>query len=77
MDPSLVSLLRCPVTGLPLSLVSAEAAARLGIASGQVLLREDGRLYYAFEEHGFPQLLPGTGQAVPGTGTAESVSSKE
>jgi uncharacterized protein YbaR (Trm112 family) len=61
MNPALLSLLRCPVTRQPLRLVPAAEAATLGIDGGSVLLREDGRVYYQFEENGFPQLLPGTG----------------
>lgn len=68
MDPALLSLLRCPVTHQPLRLVPAAEAATLGIDGGSVLLREDGRVYYQFEENGFPQLLPDAGHQMPRDG---------
>jgi uncharacterized protein YbaR (Trm112 family) len=66
MDPALLQLLRCPVTRQPLRLVPAEEAATLGLRPQPILLREDGRLYYPFDDHGFPLLLPDSGTAMPG-----------
>jgi uncharacterized protein YbaR (Trm112 family) len=66
MNPAVLSLLRCPVTHQPLRLVPAGEAGQMGLAPQPVLLREDGRMYYTFEAHGFPLLLPGSGVTVPG-----------
>jgi|GEM_PF-2572401 len=66
MDPTLLELLRCPVTHQPLRLTSAAAAVELGLEERPILLREDGLVYFEFEEHGFPLLLPGSGTPVPG-----------
>jgi uncharacterized protein YbaR (Trm112 family) len=66
MDPALLHLLRCPVTRQPLRLLTAEEAAGMGLGSQPVLLREDGRVYYTFEAHGFPLLLPDSGVEVAG-----------
>jgi uncharacterized protein YbaR (Trm112 family) len=66
MNPAVLSLLRCPVTHQSLRLVTAGEAGQMGLGPQPVLLREDGRMYYTFEDHGFPLLLPGSGVAVPG-----------
>ena len=66
MDLPLLSLLRCPLTHQPLRLLTAAEAAHLGLGARELLLREDGRVYYTFEDHGFPLLLPDSGVAVPG-----------
>jgi uncharacterized protein YbaR (Trm112 family) len=65
MDPAVLTLLRCPVTRQKLRLVAAAEAATLGLEAQDVLLREDGRVYYRFDAHGFPFLLPDSGVAVP------------
>lgn len=66
MDPALLRLLCCPVTRQPLRLLTAEEAAGMGLDPLPVLLREDGRVHYTFDDHGFPLLLPDSGVAVPG-----------
>jgi uncharacterized protein YbaR (Trm112 family) len=68
MDPALLHLLRCPVTRQPLRLLTADEAAGMGAGPQAVLLRGDGRIYYTFDDHGFPLLLPDSGVAVPGGG---------
>ncbi len=64
MDPALLERLCCPVTRQPLRLLTEGEAAALGLEPWPVLLRADGRLYYAFDEHGFPVLLPEAGVAL-------------
>jgi uncharacterized protein YbaR (Trm112 family) len=66
MDPALLQLLCCPLTHQPLRLLTAEEAGQRGLGAQELLLREDGRVYYTFEDHGFPLLLPDSGVAVPG-----------
>jgi uncharacterized protein YbaR (Trm112 family) len=66
MDPALLNLLRCPVTQQSLRLMTAAEAVDLGLEAQPVLLREDASMYYIFEDHGFPLVLPGTGKPVPG-----------
>lgn len=61
----MLAMLRCPVTHQSLRLITAAEAVTLGLEAHPVLLRDDSRLYYTFEEHGFPLVLPGTGQPVP------------
>lgn len=65
MDPALLTLLRCPVTQQSLRLITAVEAANLGLEAQPVLLREDACMYYIFEDHGFPLVLPDTGKLVP------------
>ncbi len=67
MDPGLLNLLRCPVSRQPLRLVAGAEALRFGLEERDVLLREDGCVYYIFDDHGFPLLLPDAGRTMPGS----------
>ena len=51
-------LLRCPASGLPLRIASAQELAERGLSDGaQYLIAEDGCHVYAVED-GIPVLLP-------------------
>ena len=54
LSADLVSMLRCPETGLPLRVATTEELARAQIAEG--LTREDGRVVYPIRD-GIPMLL--------------------
>ncbi|MFN0128563.1 MAG: hypothetical protein ACKV19_17970 [Verrucomicrobiales bacterium] len=64
----MVEKLCCPVTRQPLHWVSETEAGARGFGAGPVLLRADGRVYYKFDDHGFPVLLPDSGVAVSDRG---------
>jgi uncharacterized protein YbaR (Trm112 family) len=63
LDPELIALLRCPVSGQPLHLLPADPAG----GAERWLLREDGRLAYPVRG-GIAVLLPDAGvpREVPG-----------
>ena len=61
----ILGVLCCPITRQRLRVLDRDEAANLGLGAREALLREDGKVGYALDEHGFPDLLPDHALPVP------------